>query len=74
MTNDNDAPDYPATVARLEEQNWSPSRILSALGHPGYDNNRFAKRAVRRIKAGTHTPHQAVLGRREAAAREELLG
>ncbi len=50
------------TVARLEGLGWSPSKILSGLGLPGFGRAHAAK-AVEAIKAGID-PHAAALGGR----------
>jgi hypothetical protein len=49
------------TVARLEGLGWSPSKILSGLGLPGFGKAHAAK-AISAIKAGA-SPHDAAFGR-----------
>lgn len=67
MTNDTDGTtDYAATVKTLSDEGWSDERILTGFGFPNLDR-RPARRAVRKIKRGRHSPAQAVLGKRTAA-------
>lgn len=51
------------TIRRLRAAGWSPARILSGLGHPGY-GQAFARRVLARVEAGNVTVHTAVYGER----------
>lgn len=58
------APETPAEeLARIQAKfpAWSPARVLSAMGHPGY-SSAFARRALALIAAGGCSTHAAVYG------------
>jgi hypothetical protein len=56
------------TIARLRGLGWSPAKILSGLGHPGY-GQKFARQAIERMESFGLTPHEAIYGGREATVK-----
>lgn len=61
-------------VRRLQAKGWTPSRVLSAIGHPGY-GAAFARRVIGAVL--THetvglTVHEAIYGGLSAARKMEV--